>query len=105
MNTEVLDRPKTTGYMAALAAFAASRRLHVIATLFISFVSVLGGLGAIACIVFLAGGIGAHSTVAMVIAGAALFGCAFWTVCGLLIGMTAQAYARDMQARAPWQPK
>lgn len=105
MNTSVESRPKTTGYLAALAAFAASRRLHVIATVFITFVIIVGCLGAIACVVVFVRGIGAHSAAAMAIAGAALFGCAFWTVAGLLIGMAAQTYARDVQARAPWQPK
>lgn len=105
MNTSVESRPKTTGYLAALAAFAASRRLHVIAAVFITFVSIIGGLGAIACIVALVRGIRDHSTIDMSIAGGALFGCAFGTVAGLLIGIAAQAYARDVQARSPWEPK
>lgn len=105
MDTSVINRPRATGYVAALAAFTASRRLHVIATVFVVFVSVVGCLGGIASVYYLVRAIDDHFRFGMAIAGSGLLGSATWTVAGLLMGMAAQTYARDVQARAPWEPK
>lgn len=90
---------RRTDYSPALKSVTAARRLHVIATWWIIFVILSAAAGLAGVVVAI---IREHSTDERYITGATLFGIAFWTVGGLLIGLAAQAYSRDVEARAPW---
>ena len=90
---------RRSDYQPALRSAKAARRLHVAATWWIVFVIIIAVAGTAGAVVAI---IREHTTDERLVTGASLFGLAFWTIGGLLVGLAAQAYARDIDARAPW---
>lgn len=100
--TSTLELPKTAGYRSAVRAYNAARRLTFIATLF-AWLGALLGAGAITgCVVVI---FRAHTDAGRWIATGSLFGAFFWVLGVMLAATWAQAYARDVIARQPWEPK
>lgn len=86
-------------YSPALAAIAASKRLHVTATIWICAVSILGALGVVGSVVEL---VRLHTAEERAVTACVLFGVLFVTTGGLLIGFAAQAVARHIASQGPW---
>lgn len=94
--------PRSSGYRSAVRAYAAARKLNVVATIFV-VLGLLLGAGAIAgCIIVI---LTAKTTDARWIGGAAIVGALFWILGVLLAATWAQAYAKDVISRQPWEPK
>jgi len=99
----VMDLPRATGYRSAVAAYATARKLDALATIFIALSSLIAVAGAAAFVVALIeiDGAGHKTWVSASIAG----GTVLWLCGTLLIGFWAKTFAKDVQARAPWEPK
>jgi hypothetical protein len=101
--SSVLDLPKSTGYRSAVAAYSTARKLDLLATIFIALSAVIAIAGAAAFVIALIeiDGTGHKAWIAASIAGGTLL----WLCGALLVGFWAKTYAKDVQARAPWEPK
>jgi hypothetical protein len=87
-------------YQAALRADTAARRLLVMARIFMVLVGVVAATAVGFAIYWLViADTALQRWACAIVAGGAIA----WTVAGLLVGFWATTYARDVQARAPWQ--
>jgi hypothetical protein len=100
--TTMVELPKSTGYKSAVRAYAAARKLNVVAAAFM-YIGIVVGLGGIAgCIVVICT---ANTPDAKWISAALIVGAVFWILGVVLAGTWAQTYARHVMSQAPWEPK